>query len=385
MQFDAIIVGGGIIGCACAFFLSRAGMAVALVERDTIAGLTTANSFAWANASSKTSDRAYHALNAAGVAGYRALMREFGAQALGIRETGALFLARESDADAMRDLRDQQRALDGFGYAAELLGPSQLRLAEPGLRLPDDACALLTPDDLCVNAPHFARFLLARAVAAGAKAVEHCGPVDLIADDEGVVGGVRTGAGAFHAPSVIVAAGPDTPETLGELTGYDGFATRFPMRRAPGLLLTTPPLPEAARPRHVVGTPPVREVHFLPEFNGGLKIGSDDVDGMVLGDHSPHTMRRAGQELLDRAGAHVPALAGVRVEDCGLGIGVRPYPEDGKAIFGAFPGATGLFIVATHSGVTLAPVIGRHMATLVGGGRPETDIAAFSLDRFAGF
>ena len=34
MTFDAVIVGGGIVGTACALAFSRAGMRVALVERE---------------------------------------------------------------------------------------------------------------------------------------------------------------------------------------------------------------------------------------------------------------------------------------------------------------------------------------------------------------
>ena len=43
MTFDAVIVGGGIVGTACALAFSRAGMRVALVERSEIgAGATAA-------------------------------------------------------------------------------------------------------------------------------------------------------------------------------------------------------------------------------------------------------------------------------------------------------------------------------------------------------
>jgi len=39
------------------------------------------------------------------------------------------------------------------------------------------------------------------------------------------------------------AAGPDSAEQLARLTGFEGFASRFPVQRSAGLLLTPPDLP----------------------------------------------------------------------------------------------------------------------------------------------
>ncbi len=385
MAHDIVIVGGGIIGSACAFFMARAGLDVALVDQGPLAGGTTANSFAWANASSKTTDRDYHALNMAGVAGYRALEQEFGTGAIGLNATGALYLATPDDAAGLRDLDRQQAALDGFGQPVERLDAAALAAQEPGLTLAAGTTALLAPGDLCVNAPHFARFMAARAADLGALIRENARSFELLLDDAGTIGGVRTADGPIAAPAVLLATGPDTPQTLAALTGFDGFATRFPLRRAPGLLLTTPPLAPAELPRHVINTSLSREFHLLPEFNGGVKLGSDDVDGMIVQDRAPDTLRRAGQKLLERGGELMPALARVDVTDCQLGVGIRPMPEDGKTIFGAVPGADGLYLIATHSGVTLAPVLGRAMVALMTGKPMQPDMGGYWLGRFPGF
>lgn len=385
MRFDAIIVGAGIIGCTCAGYLARAGLKVAVLDSAERATGTTSRSFAWANASSKINDRAYHALNASGVRAYTALAAEFGGQKLGIRPTGAIFTTSQNDAVGLKDLEHHRQALEAFGYPSEMLDTAALRAAEPDLTIPDTTIGLLARDDLIIDAPKFSRFMLNLALAAGGTLHENIGPLELMADDNGVVSGVTTGQGLLASDTVIVATGQHTPETLAMLTGYDGFTTGFPLQKAPGLLLTTPPLPASALPHHVIGTSPAHEVHFLPAFNGGVKIGSDDIDGLILEDHSSENLKRAGQLLLDRAAAWLPALADVAIDDCRLDIGVRPYPQDGKSILGALPGSKGLFVLATHSGITLAPVIGQYMADVLTGQTPAFDATPYSLSRFSGF
>ncbi len=386
MTYDSIIIGGGIIGCACAFHLSRAGQRVLLLEQGKIATGTTANSFAWANASTKTTDQAYHNLNAAGMAGYRTLQDEFGAAALGINPTGAVQAVQKSDDSGYKGMQDQARALTEFGYANRWITTSELRELEPQMDFTDDTEALLTPDDLCINAPRFTRFMVDQVISMGGTLLENCAATELLATDEGEVTGLVTDHGSFSARDIILATGPDTATALSTLTGYDGFAARFPMNRVPGLLLTTPPLTTPDLVRHLFYSAPLNEFHILPEFNGGLKIGSDDIDGMIIKDQSPDHLRRMGLLLLDRAYAVLPMLAGtINIDDCKLGVGVRPYPSDGKTIAGPMPGAKGLHIIATHSGITLAPVLGHLMAAAITQNALPEQLTPFTLMRFSGF
>jgi sarcosine oxidase subunit beta len=120
--------------------------------------------------------------------------------------------------------------------------------------------------------------------------------------------------------------------------------------------------------------------------DGGLKLGADDTDGMVAEDPSPERIRTAAVMLLERAQALIPAFAGPAcLEQCRTGIGVRPYPQDGKTVASALPGSDGLFVIATHSGVTLSPAVGRLMAEMVAEGRTPAALEPFGLERFQGF
>ena len=82
----------------------------------------------------------------------------------------------------------------------------------------------------------------------------------------------------------------------------------------------------------------------------------------------------------------IPGFVGEACLDgCELAIGVRAYPQDGKTLAGALPGAEGLYLIATHSGITLAPALGRLMAETIVDGRAPEPLQPFSLERFPGF
>ncbi len=384
MKHDVIIVGGGIIGCTTAHFLTRAGLRVVLLEKGALARGTTGNSFAWAYASTKTGDEIYHRLNAAGVAGYEALAAEFGAESLGVFQTGAMQVVGRSDAIGFRAMQDRFVTLQRFEYPCEWMDSAKLKLETPGLMLPDDAEALLLPIDMVIDAPRVARSLAETARKGGANIHENCPAIALIVGDKGAVHGIETADDRFEAPKVILAVGADTGQLLADLTGFDAFASRFPMREVPGLLLTTPPLDHNPLKRLLFGST-TNELHLLPAPNGGIRIGSDEIDSVVWEDRSEAAMRRGGVALLARAAQIIPNLLDcVSLDECTLQIGVRPYPEDGQPIIGPLPGSDGLIIVATHSGITLSPIIAAQMADLMRR-NVVPDFAAFSLTRFPGF
>ena len=384
MKYDVIVVGGGIIGVMCAYSLVKSGQKVLLLEKGKIAQGTTSNSFAWANATSKTTDQTYHQLNAAGLAGYHALKAEFGAQALGIKSGGSLQIATPSDEAGFQSLRDQAAALATFGHAARWIETSELRRLEPNLAFEPDAQALFAPDDLCIDAPRFTRFMADQIINLGGHIRENCAAQTLLASDQGVVTGLTCDQGDLQTTNVLVTTGPDTNAVLATLTGYDGFNSGFPMGRVPGLLLTTPPVAPDLLGRLVYAAPS-NEVHILPELGGGIKIGADDMDGMVIEDQSDENLRRVGLLLLQRAARLLPALGSVDIDTCNLGLGVRAYPTDGNAIAGQMPAAQGFYLVATHSGITLAPAIGPLMAELIDTGQVPKMLNRFGLERFAGF
>ena len=386
LTYDIAVIGGGIVGTTAAYFLARAGMKVALVERGWLAGGTSSKSFAWINGTSKTADENYHRLNARGLAAYGELAVEFGEQALGLNPAGSLNVVRKSDASGYAAAKERAGLLAAFGYPATWIDRNVLGALEPHVNFPDDAEALYAMADPCLDAPHFVRFMADQVRARGGTVYEDCAAQTLVVRDDGQVTGLITDKGTLHTEHVLLAAGPATPEVLSNLTGYDGFAARFPLRKVPGLLLRTPPNSPHRLIRHILYLSMDAEIHMLPDFNGGLKIGADDTDGMVEADSMPEHLHNVAGILLDRAKDYLPGFAGrACLDDCALTVGVRPYPEDGHSLAGALPGAQGLYLIATHSGITLAPAIGGLMAELITSGATPEMLKPFTLERIEGF
>lgn len=385
MDYDAIVIGGGIIGCTHAYYLAKQGLRVAVLEKTSIASGTTAHNFSWINASTKTQNAAYHRLNAHGVTLHAQLADQFGHTQLGQAPLGALGLVRRSDPGPYQTMRQTADALATLHYPMRWIDTDELRDLEPNLDLGDDAEALLTPTDTCLNAAQFTAVMAEQVRQMGGDILENCPAQDLIADGAGAVTGLNTALGPLRSPRIILATGPDTPQVLSDLTGYGGFAARFPVTRVPGLLVTTPPVPNNLV-RHLNYTDTGGEFHFMPDFNGGLRLASDDVDGAIIADQSPGHLRRLATGLLDRMQALIPSFAGAAlIDQCHIAIGVRAYPADGLSIAGQVPGADGLFVIATHSGVTLAPALGQLMTKQVAQGQTDDMLRPFGLERLPGF
>jgi glycine/D-amino acid oxidase-like deaminating enzyme len=75
----------------------------------------------------------------------------------------------------------------------------------------------------------------------------------------------------------------------------------------------------------------------------------------------------------------VPGLAGVGLE--AARVGWRPMPGDGLSAVGPVPDLPGYWLVFTHSGVTLGPLLGRLVATAITSAESDSLLAPFRPDR----
>ena len=115
-------------------------------------------------------------------------------------------------------------------------------------------------------------------------------------------------------------------------------------------------------------------------------MGADDMDGLIATKDTIENRQTAGECLLQRARERlINVPVNLRTADCCIRVGTRPVPEDGISIADNLPGSENLFVIVTHSGVTLAPVLGKKMAEfMVTGARPNA-LLPYSLKRFPGF
>jgi len=120
-------------------------------------------------------------------------------------------------------------------------------------------------------------------------------------------------------------------------------------------------------------------VYLRPHADGLMHLEAPDA---AVDLHTPEAdLRRWADELLRRARRVVHGLAGAAV--VGYRVCVRPMPADGRSIVGWLPGAVGLYVAVTHSGVTLAAHLARLITAELVTGAASADLAPYRPSRFA--
>ena len=380
-SFDAVVVGAGLVGLFAAWNLARRGRSVLVAERGTIACGTTGASFAWLNATSKT-ERDYHRINAEGLARHLELARLWGKRTVGMHGAGVITWAEPGAAITPEDLTHQALALKEMDYPCLWLDAAELADMEPRLAFGGLAEGLLAPRDRWLDAPVLAH-LLAREIAAAGGEIRQGAPVTgLVRNPAGAIAGATVGGDNLACGQVLLAAGPGTPEAIA-LAGADAAAL-VPVRRVPGLLVTLPPGTVHTLVNHIVYAPDAGNFHVRATADGGLLLGDDVVDAMIGDGDDPALLPGATRALLEVAAGHMPDLV---VADCLAharpAVGIRPVPGDGRTIAGALRGVPGLFVSVTHSGITLAPLLGELLAAEMIDGARDPLLANFRPERFA--
>jgi glycine oxidase len=358
---DTVIIGGGIIGCACAYYLAARGIRSRILERRGIATEASGANAGMIGASSGIPGRTLvHTKKSRDL-----LVRD--AEELGrsvelVREGRVVLASNESEWTAVQEFAATRRQ---EGVETELLSPDGLRQLEPALGN-GFAGAAFVPGDGHVNP-----FLLTHAYAAAARrlgATIHLGVEAIRVEvDGGRVMGVVTQAGPIATSRVVVAAGAWSAALLGP------FGITLPVRPGRGQMLVTEALPPLT-PRTVR----TEEIGLRQDVRGHMLIGSTVEDAGYSREVTLPVLSR----FCRLAVALMPALRDARIVRTWAGL--RPMTPDSVAIIDSVPGVDGLFLTTGHSrtGMTYAPVTAWLLAQLVTEGRTELSLDPFRLGRF---
>ncbi|HVB76705.1 MAG TPA: glycine oxidase ThiO [Candidatus Nitrosotalea sp.] len=330
-----LIVGGGVIGCAIAERLSRAGHRVTLLERDHLGA---------------------HASGAA--AGLLAPHSE-GGQELELRSLG-LFPELVERIEALSGVEVEYRA--GQTIAPALSGEEERRLRRGSGRWLDagEALALepaLNPairgvalyEEAQVSPPRFVRALARAAQVQGAEIKEGV-PVGALVGRSNRVSGVRTSEGDLRADFTVLAAGPWSPALASPL----GVA--LDVRPSRGQLLTLlPPRRLLTRLLTWGGS------YLMPKPDGTLIAGSTEEE---VG-FDARVTASGMSALLEFATRAVPALSTAVLDRSWAAL--RPATPDGRPLIGLGAGREGLIVATGHNrnGVLLAPVTAEMVLDLI--------------------
>lgn len=375
MPTDVVVIGAGVVGAATAWYATRAGLRVVVVDRGSVAGGTTGAG----EGNVLVSDKPPGAELDLALRSSR-LWRELADEVGGFEyepKGGLVVAASAGGFESLTELAAAQAAagVDTVVVAADGLAEHEPHLG-PGL-----AGGVLYPQDGQVQPMLAAARLLRAARLAGAEVRTGAEVTGFLRDGDRVTG-VRTLDGDIAAGAVVNAAGT----WGGEVAALAGV--RVPVLPRRGFILVTEPLPPIIR--HKVYA--AEYVSDVASDDAGLQT-SPVVEGTPSGPVLIGASReRVGYDrtlsvrvlraLAAQAVRLFPVLAGVQVIRAYRGF--RPYCPDHLPVIGADPRAPGLFHACGHegAGIGLAPVSGALIAQLIRGERPLLDVGPYRPERF---
>ncbi|MGB9640197.1 MAG: NAD(P)/FAD-dependent oxidoreductase [Anaerolineales bacterium] len=379
---DVVIIGGGIVGCACAYYLTQAGVRVHLVERGALgsgaskAGMT--HIVTWEE------PEIHLRLAMKSKLLYRELSHSLPVD-IQYRETGSIAIVEKPE--SMASFGETIQRLQKWGVKCRLLNTAELVAMEPRIA-PDVGGGAYFSEDAQVN-PLFATQGLAQAAQANGATIETFNEVVGIeySHDQHRIHGVQTKKGLIPTQGIVIAAGAWSAQ-IAKMIQLD-----VPIQPRKGTLVVTVPLPQdyfsckiilaagymdSVREGASSGVAVAANVQQVR--NGNLILGSSrqfvgfdaSVDPVVV------------SSMMQRNLRFFPDLK--KVTAIRTWAGFRPYTPDLLPIISPVETIEGLYIAAGHEGIgiTEAPVTGKLISQLITKQTPDIPLGELRLSRFNG-
>lgn len=411
-----IVVGGGVIGVCCAYFLAKLGARVTVVERGEIgagASFGNAGCIAPGHPPLNTPSRKRGALRqvldpkspvfipprwdpalARWLLAFRAHCTEERLEA-GMRTLAPLGRAsldlfdrlvedERLDCEYRRTgyyevcrtrgrldaILHEAELVRRFGFRADSLEEDALREREPGLGMPLEG-GVYYPEAATCDPHRFVLELAERARSHGARFRTGLAVTGVRTRGNAAAGVTLDGDRVAEADAVVLATGAYSLK----LTRALGL--RLPVQAGKGYHRDMPTEPGREPPLTTTCVLSESSVFCTP-FEGFVRLaGTLEFSGVN------DEMRRSRlEQLTDSAARYLTRLGGGDPvsEWCGL----RPCTPDGLPIIGPIPGVAGVFVATGHAmlGLTLGPVTGRLIAEVILDGSPSLNMGGLGADRF---
>jgi glycine oxidase len=342
---DAVVIGGGVIGLAVAYYLAREKLAVTLVERGRVgreASWAAAGYLSFQGSSNRPGPRLELTRTSARM--YEEWIRGLGeltAAETGFWRSGLLELYVE-DAE-VREARERAAWQRTAGYAVEWLDETSVRKRQPALapELPVRG-ALLFPEVAQVRPPRLLKALEDAVRRLGVDIREYSAAAGLARSGDRVAGVGLASGESVSAPIVVNAAGSWASQLAPEMAV-------MPIRPIKGTIVLLE-----------VATQPSREIlvsaagSLYPRADNTLLLGATMED---VG-YDRRVKLEAVRTLVQQALELMPGLRDANLVTAWTGL--RPYSHDNVPYLGAVPDLEGAFVAAGHyrSGILLAPITG---------------------------
>lgn len=380
---DVLIIGGGLLGCAAAYYLSLAGVPVTLIEQGEL-GLQASSQNAGSlhfqmeyrmiEAGLEASKRALQAmpLHVDAIARWRALEDQLGVS-VGVRQKGGFMLAET--AQQAQVLEQKSRLENQAGLQVELLDRAALQVKAPYLSdsvLMGAFCA----DEGKADPRRASLALAAAARALGAQIVSQCQVVDLKRVGSDWHAQVLSGE-QCRSKQVLIAAGVWSGR-IAQMTG-----SQLPVSP---IALTMTATARTAPFMDYLFQHVGRRLSLKQTAEGTVLIGGGwpstlhHRNGIADLERKPSLNLDSLQRSVHTACSVVPQLASLPV--LRSWTGVTSLVSDQLPLLGQVPHRPGLFIATGGAAFTLGLTYAHLLVAQMLGQPPSLDISAYDPDRF---
>jgi sarcosine oxidase subunit beta len=364
MKTEFLIIGGGIAGCATAYYLAKKDLQVIVLEKSVAVGLEASGRCACGVRQQGRKGALQLAM--ASVRLWVSLAEELECDLEYVR-SGNLKIVWEPD--YVSELESDMAWEHSQGLAeVRMLTAAECREMLPGIT-EKTVAGKLCPTDGMANPMLVTRAFARAAARLGAKILTQTKATGLLIQGSKICG-VTTEKGEIEANIVINMAGP-WAERFNELAGCP-----TPIQPGMDTLMITERLPHRFTPFVGFGW----WGYILQPRSGNIIIGLEPKP------NEQFSKRVDYDDLATKAGEMIQVLPRLeQVIFLRAFSGITAYTPDKEPYIGKIPGVSGLYTACGFSGqgFCLGPIVGKVMAALVFGEDPGLSLAAFKPDRFA--
>lgn len=368
-----VVAGAGIVGASIAYHLSLAGASVTVIDRQAPASHASRGTFAWINATWAKQPRSYHSFTQESVAYWHELQQ---ALKLPVRWSGSLewFTNSEREDKLVSQIAEQLE----WGEPARMIDACEFAELEPNVLFNSDFTAAYSPNDGTADPIMTTQLLLAAAERLGAT-IRYPSELTDVTLTNGRLVAVETSTGSIVADRLVLATGA-AENVLAKIADIE-----IPQRTLPGVIVITKPMPRVLQ--RIISAP---GIHMHQRDDGRVVLGEQDgapqneahalrLDGRPNDFPSELIAHEHAGRMLAVAAEFAPDLEAAQIED--VYIGWRPLPIDGHPVIGASPNRPDVYVAIMHSGVTLAPIVGKRAARELLTDSLDTSLEPYRPDR----
>lgn len=363
MKTEVAIIGGGIIGICCAFYLQKAGFDLVVIEKGSIANEASYNNMCglWPNHTSRPDSTKEFADSSLALFEEIAVKERFDFE---FRRNGVLeVLPRGADIDKVeRDVNERKSA----GYDIRLLGPEEIAAMEPNLSKSFSG-GIFCPRDANANS-----FLLAKEITTylknnGITVLEHAEVSSMLVDN-GRITQIESSKGSISPEYVVNSAGPWSP-FIGDLVGVS-----VPVQPAKGYMIETGPQ------RQFLSTAVLNGYIVITQRPAG-QIRTGGTVEQVGFDREFASKKK--EEIWKEACSVLPVVKGLTAIEYRTGF--RPQTPDNLPIIGYSSKIRNLVLATGHfrRGFELATGTAKAVSELIQDGNTSVDISFATPVRFS--